>query len=114
MWACVPSYQIDRGSHCFRMFTMKITKRFTRSTNVLKGSLVSLARNITKTSFGSITVSVLVNDDYDHEQEEKLISNVKARLGSSMQVNIDIVETLLRSKNGKVIQAICTIEDDEK
>lgn len=80
----------------------------------VKGVAGVIGSQYNQDQFGSITVSVLVNDEYDHGQEEKLVSNVKARLGSSMQVNIDIVETLVRSKNGKVIQAICTIEDDEK
>ncbi|MGI2178560.1 phenylacetate--CoA ligase family protein [Shewanella frigidimarina] len=42
-------------------------------------------------------------------QQEKLIKNVKDRLGETVLVFIEIVESIPRTPNGKVRQAICSI-----
>lgn len=50
-------------------------------------------------------------EQFNQEQQKQLISNTQARLGSSLNVTIEIVPALERTANGKIRQAICTIKD---
>lgn len=61
---------------------------------------------------GQIVVKVVADaEQFNQEQQKQLISNTQARLGSSLNVTIDIVSALERTANGKICQAICTIKD---
>ncbi|MCD1207657.1 capsule biosynthesis protein CapK [Vibrio cholerae] len=61
---------------------------------------------------GHIVVKVVADaEQFNQEQQKQLISNTQARLGSSLNVTIDIVSALERTANGKIRQAICTIKD---
>ncbi|MEY8251034.1 MAG: phenylacetate--CoA ligase family protein, partial [Colwellia sp.] len=60
---------------------------------------------------GSLSVMVIPSPLFTDKEKQKIIKNIKNRLGDSMQVEIVITDNLLRSKSGKVRQAICTIED---
>lgn len=63
-------------------------------------------------SLNEIVVNVVVDNSFTEEQSEKLVANVRSRLGEKMRVRIEKVEQLLRTKNGKVRQAICSIKDE--
>lgn len=63
-------------------------------------------------SLNAIVVNVVVDNSFTEEQSEKLVANVRSRLGEKMCVRIEKVEQLLRTKNGKVRQAICSIKDE--
>ncbi|KPZ53848.1 phenylacetate--CoA ligase family protein [Pseudoalteromonas sp. P1-7a] len=56
-----------------------------------------------------IEVLVTCNNDFTTEQKSKLIDNTKERLGNKMEVIITIVDDLIRTKNGKMKQAICDL-----
>ncbi|WP_394185460.1 phenylacetate--CoA ligase family protein [Pseudoalteromonas tetraodonis] len=56
-----------------------------------------------------IEVLVTCNSDFTTEQKSKLIDNTKERLGNKMEVIITIVDDLIRTKNGKMKQAICDL-----
>ncbi|BED88890.1 capsular polysaccharide biosynthesis protein CapK [Pseudoalteromonas sp. MM1] len=56
-----------------------------------------------------IEVLVTCNNDFTTEQKLKLIDNTKERLGNKMDVTITIVDNLIRTKNGKMKQAICDL-----
>ncbi|MGL6172430.1 MAG: exopolysaccharide biosynthesis protein VpsH, partial [Vibrio sp.] len=59
-----------------------------------------------------IVVKVVAEaEQFNLEQQQKLISNTQTRLGSSIKVTVDMVTELERSANGKIRQAICTIKD---
>ncbi len=60
----------------------------------------------------SIGVRVVSSPLFTEKEKNKLIKNIRSRLGDSMLVEIMITDNLLRSKSGKVRQAICTIEDE--
>ncbi|TQP67646.1 exopolysaccharide biosynthesis protein VpsH [Vibrio cholerae] len=61
---------------------------------------------------GHIVVKVVADaEQFNQEQQKQLISNTQVRLGSSLNVTIDIVSALERTANGKIRQAICTIKD---
>lgn len=59
-----------------------------------------------------INVLVIADSGFSSSDESKLVSNVKARLGEKMKVNISKVDALIRTKNGKVRQAICEVDTD--
>lgn len=59
-----------------------------------------------------IVVKVVAEaEQFNLEQQQKLISNTQTRLGRSIKVTVDMVTELERSANGKIRQAICTIKD---
>lgn len=58
-----------------------------------------------------IQVNLITDQHFDTAQETKLTQNIQVRLGTDMQVNINLVSQLERTKNGKVRQAICHVEN---
>lgn len=54
-----------------------------------------------------IEVLVICNNNFIEDEKLKLINNVKERLGSKMDVTITVVDNFIRTKNGKMRQAIC-------
>lgn len=54
-----------------------------------------------------IEVLVICNNNFIEDEKLKLINNVKERLGSKMNVTITVVDNFIRTKNGKMRQAIC-------
>ena len=60
---------------------------------------------------GGLNVMVIPSPLFTDKEKQKLVKNIKSRLGDSIQVEVVITDNLLRSKSGKVRQAICTIED---
>ncbi|TKF22568.1 phenylacetate--CoA ligase family protein [Vibrio genomosp. F6] len=60
----------------------------------------------------SIVISAVIDETvFDSNQESKLIANTKDRLGQTMSVSINLVNSLDRTRNGKIRQAICTIKE---
>lgn len=59
----------------------------------------------------TIKILVVVDDSFTVKQEQILISNTKERVGQSISVLVERVQILPRTKNGKVRQAICSVED---
>ena len=58
------------------------------------------------------TITILVVVDralFDASQQDKLIKNTKEKLGKSILVSIEITDSIPRTKNGKMRQAICSI-----
>ena len=58
---------------------------------------------------GSLSIMVIPTPLFTNKEEKKLIRNVKNVLGDSLSVDIVVTDNLIRSKSGKVRQAICTI-----
>lgn len=56
-----------------------------------------------------IQAIVVINESFDNNQKQKLIQNIKDRLGNSICVEIKAVDSIPRTKNGKVRQAICKL-----
>ena len=54
-----------------------------------------------------IEVLVTCNSDFIDSERLKLITNIKERLGHKMEVTITVVNDFIRTKNGKMRQAIC-------
>ena len=56
-----------------------------------------------------IQAVVVVDDVFDNAQKKQLINNIKDRLGQSIRVEIKPVDSIPRTKSGKVRQAICSL-----
>jgi len=59
--------------------------------------------------FGSVKVLVVVNELFNGVQEFKLTANLKRCLGQNMNVVIEIVSQLIRTKSGKVRHIVCEV-----
>ncbi|MFT6918363.1 MAG: phenylacetate-CoA ligase [Cognaticolwellia sp.] len=57
----------------------------------------------------NIEVLVTCNSDFTDLERSQLIRNTKERLGNTMDVTITVVDNLIRTKNGKIRQAICDL-----
>ncbi|WP_337239056.1 exopolysaccharide biosynthesis protein VpsH [Vibrio cholerae] len=80
--------------------------------HIPKGIAGIMACQFVQNERGQIVVKVVADaEQFNQEQQKQLISNTQARLGSSLNVTIDIVSALERTANGKIRQAICTIKD---
>ncbi|ENQ4672731.1 exopolysaccharide biosynthesis protein VpsH [Vibrio cholerae] len=80
--------------------------------HIPKGIAGIMACQFVQSKRGHIVVKVVADaEQFNQEQQKQLISNTQARLGSSLNVTIDIVSALERTANGKIRQAICTIKD---
>ncbi|HGF7511332.1 exopolysaccharide biosynthesis protein VpsH [Vibrio cholerae] len=80
--------------------------------HIPKGIAGIMACQFVQSERGQIVVKVVADaEQFNQEQQKQLISNTQARLGSSLNVTIDIVPALERTANGKIRQAICTIKD---
>ena len=80
--------------------------------HIPKGIAGIMACQFVQSERGQIVVKVVADaEQFNQEQQKQLISNTQARLGSSLNVTIDIVSALERTANGKIRQAICTIKD---
>lgn len=64
---------------------------------------------IQETSETIQAIVVIEPDVFDMVQKQKLIKNIKNRLGGNIVVEIKPVDSLPRTKNGKVRQAICSL-----
>lgn len=80
--------------------------------HIPKGIAGIMACQFVQSERGQIVVKVVADaEQFNQEQQKQLISNTQARLGSSLNVTIEIVPALERTANGKIRQAICTIKD---
>lgn len=80
--------------------------------HIPKGIAGIMACQFVQSERGQVVVKVVADaEQFNQEQQKQLISNTQARLGSSLNVTIDIVSALERTANGKIRQAICTIKD---
>lgn len=80
--------------------------------HIPKGIAGIMACQFVQSERGQVVVKVVADaEQFNEEQQQKLISNTQARLGSSLIVTIEIVAALERTGNGKIRQAICTIKD---
>lgn len=79
----------------------------------IKGVSGVLGSQFIQKEHGKVSVHVVCNDQFGPEQEIKLIENVKDRLGRDIVVEPVKVESLIRTKNGKVKRAICLVEEDQ-
>ena len=60
---------------------------------------------------GEITVRVVTDKNlFDDKQRLTLINNAKEKLGESITFSIDEVNAIPRTKNGKIRQAICSLQ----
>ena len=80
--------------------------------HIPKGVAGIIACQFVQSEHEQIVVKVVADaEQFNEEQQQKLISNTQARLGSSLIVTIEMVAALERTTNGKIRQAICTIKD---
>lgn len=80
--------------------------------HIPKGIAGIMACQFVQSERGQVVVKVVADaEQFNEEQQQKLISNTQARLGSSLIVTIEIVAALERTGNGKIRQAIRTIKD---
>ena len=71
-----------------------------------------LATQFVQKEKNKIDIRVVVDQSkFDNKQRSILINNAKAKLGNSIEFNIEELEELPRTKNGKARQAICSIEN---
>ena len=77
--------------------------------HIPKGVSGLLSVQFHQEEYMKIRVLVTCNNDFTADQKLKLVCNVKERLGSKIDITIAIVDDLVRTKNGKVRQAICTL-----
>lgn len=77
--------------------------------HIPKGVSGLLGAQFIQKEYMKVEVLVTCNSNFSTEQKLKLIDNTKERLGNSMEVNITIVDDLIRTKNGKMKQAICDL-----
>jgi len=81
--------------------------------HIPKGVGGLLATQFIQDSINEVTVLVVVDSDkYKPSDELALIDNIKSRLGVETIVLVKKVDTIPRTKNGKVRQAICNIKDE--
>ncbi len=82
--------------------------------HIPKGISGLLACQFVQHSAQSIQILVVVNPaQFDSMERNKLIKNAQQRLGSKMNIEIKTVDSIPRTKNGKVKQAICTVSAGE-
>ncbi|MCS0353360.1 phenylacetate--CoA ligase family protein [Vibrio ordalii] len=80
--------------------------------HIPKGIVGIMACQFVQSERGQVVVKVVADaEQFNEEQQQKLISNAQARLGSSLNVTVEMVTELERTTNGKIRQAICTIKD---
>lgn len=77
--------------------------------HIPKGVSGLLGVQFIQKEYMKIEVLVTCNSNFTTEQKLKLIGNTKERLGNTMDVTITIVDDLIRTKNGKMKQAICDL-----
>lgn len=79
--------------------------------HIPKGVCGLLATQFIQDCINEVTVLVVVDSKvYTILQERALINNVKERLGGEVSVKIQQVDSISRTNNGKVRQAICRVE----
>jgi phenylacetate-CoA ligase len=80
--------------------------------HIPKGVEGIIATQFIQDSYDEIKVLVAVeNSIFLAPQELQLIKNVQDRLGKSIKVVIEVVDSIPKTKNGKSRQAICTIKE---
>ncbi|MBH0060468.1 phenylacetate--CoA ligase family protein [Pseudoalteromonas sp. NZS71] len=80
--------------------------------HIPKGVSGLLATQFVQKEKNKIDIRVVVDQSkFDNKQRSILINNAKAKLGNSIEFNIEELEELPRTKNGKARQAICSIEN---
>ena len=79
--------------------------------HIPKGVSGLLATQFYQKERNQIYIRVVVEQiKFDNKQRSILINNAKAKLGSSIEFNIEVLEEIPRTKNGKTRQAICCIK----
>jgi phenylacetate-CoA ligase len=68
---------------------------------VFKGISNILKSQIVQTKRGAITVNIEAEDGFDEEMQLQLTKNIKRRLGLGMQIELNIVDEIPLTKNGK-------------
>ncbi|WP_418157342.1 hypothetical protein [Pseudoalteromonas sp. RW-H-Ap-1] len=67
---------------------------------------------VLSTKKGAVHIFVMVDTAVFNENERNiLVENTKERLGQSIAVTVEVVDSIQRTKNGKMRQAICKIKD---
>ena len=80
--------------------------------HIPKGVKGLLASQFVQDRAACIQAVVVIDPEvFDNAQKQQLITNIKDRLGQSMSVEVKAVDSIPRTKNGKVRQAICNIKD---
>ncbi|WP_024590386.1 MULTISPECIES: phenylacetate--CoA ligase family protein [unclassified Pseudoalteromonas] len=80
--------------------------------HIPKGVVGLLGCQFHQESLGTVHVLVMVDEMIFGENERIiLIENTKERLGQTIDVTIEVVKSIQRTKSGKMRQAICNIRD---
>jgi len=77
--------------------------------HIVKGINGILESQFVQTEEKKIDVLVVIGNNFNKSEINKLSDNVKMRLGEAMMVNVNVVDSIPRDKSGKLRQAICTI-----
>ncbi|PKG37530.1 phenylacetate--CoA ligase family protein [Psychromonas sp. Urea-02u-13] len=81
--------------------------------HIPKGIAGLIATQFTQYSHKEINALVVVEDTlFLAPQRLQLIQNAQDRLGKSIEVKVEVVNSIPKTKNGKSRQAICTIKED--
>ncbi|MEH0760550.1 phenylacetate--CoA ligase family protein [Vibrio sp. 16] len=78
--------------------------------HIPKGVEGLLATQFVQDNFDEVKVLAVVDRSvFKDTHEKQLIENTKARVGKSLTVTVEIVDSLIRTNNGKIRQAICNL-----
>ncbi|MBI3899625.1 MAG: phenylacetate--CoA ligase family protein [Gammaproteobacteria bacterium] len=80
-----------------------------RIDHIFKGIQGIVEAQLVQSSLGEVTVKVVPLNKMPVAEQNKLITNAKARLGESMRINIEMVDAIPRGANGKFRAVICTV-----
>lgn len=81
---------------------------------VVKGVSGILGSQFFQNSYEEVDAFIIPSASFTKDEEAKLISKIRSRLGSGMIVNLSRVDELTRTSNGKVRQIICTVPEQEE
>lgn len=80
-----------------------------RLDHIFKGVVGILESQIRQDQIDRIDIFVVPADGYSTTVETRLRSNASERLGSSVQINVQVVSAIPRTRNGKLRGVICNV-----
>ncbi|MDA0130019.1 phenylacetate--CoA ligase family protein [Vibrio sp. MarTm2] len=79
--------------------------------HIPKGVTGLLATQFVQNELNKVTILAIVNiEDFTEKQKARLINNAIEKLGNGMSISVKIVDSIPRTRNGKVRQAICNVK----
>jgi len=84
-------------------------RRIGRVTMIFEGLRGIAEAQVVQERIDEVTVRLVPFGDFGNEEREKLVSRAQERLGREMQINIDVVPFIPRTKSGKFRSVICNV-----